>query len=83
MNYEEYDVPTDELPLIEFTAHDRCDRCQAQALSLAYHFEHGELMFCLHHRKEHAQNMLDEGWTIIDDYEAIERLSTNQYLAPL
>lgn len=68
----------EETPLIEFTAHDRCDRCGAQAYSLARHETFGELMFCLHHRKKFVDVMLDEGWEIIDDYEAISRLADNQ-----
>lgn len=66
-----------ETPLIEFTAEDRCDRCRARAYTLARHEDFGELMFCLHHRREHADIMLDEGWEIIDDYEAMSRLADN------
>lgn len=64
----------DELPLIEFTADDRCDRCGAQAYTLARHEDFGELMFCLHHRKETVDTLMDTGWLVIDDYEAIERI---------
>lgn len=66
-----------ELPLIEFTAGDRCDRCGAQAYTLARHDEFGELLFCLHHRREHVNALLDEGWEIVDDYEAMSRLADN------
>lgn len=67
-------VDTDT-PLIEFSVEDRCDRCGAQAYSLARkHDAASELLMCLHHRREYADNMMDEGWEIVDDYEAIERL---------
>lgn len=64
-------------PLIELTANDRCDRCGAQAYTLSRHDAFGELLWCLHHRKEVVDNLLDEGWEIVDDYEAISRLADN------
>lgn len=64
----------EDLPLIEFTAQDRCDRCGAQAYSMARHEEYSSLLFCLHHRKQHYDMLLDSGWEVVDDYEAIERL---------
>lgn len=66
-----------EAPCIDFTAEDRCDRCGAQAYTLARHEDFGELMFCLHHRRENVDILLDEGWEIIDDYEAMSRLADN------
>ena len=38
----------------DLTALDRCDRCGAQALVRAT-LEHGELMFCGHHSRQHAE----------------------------
>ena len=35
------------------TALDRCDRCGAQALVRAV-LPHGELLFCGHHARQHA-----------------------------
>lgn len=65
-------------PILEFTAHDRCDRCGSQAYSLAKHDEMStDLLFCLHHRKQHVDALLDDGWEVIDDYEAISRLADN------
>lgn len=64
----------EDLPLIEFTALDRCDRCGSQAYSLARHPDYSALLFCLHHRKTHYEMLLDCGWEVIDDYEGIERL---------
>ena len=66
-----------EAPVVEFTAHDRCDGCGAQAYTLA-RSEFGELLFCLHHRKASIDSLLDAGWEIIDDYAAIERLVDGQ-----
>lgn len=36
------------------TALDRCDRCGAQAFVRAT-LEHGELLFCGHHARQHAE----------------------------
>lgn len=36
------------------TAHDRCDRCGAQALVRAT-LAHGELLFCGHHGRQYGQ----------------------------
>lgn len=66
-----------EMPLIDFTAEDRCDRCGAQAYTLAKNENCGELLFCLHHRRQHVNALLDEGWEIVDDYEAMSRLADN------
>lgn len=70
-----------DLPLIEFTALDRCDRCGAQAYTMAQRKDMpAELLFCLHHSKEYRNPLMDEGWTVVDDYEAIQRLTNpNRY----
>lgn len=64
-----------ELPLVEFTAHDRCDGCGAQAYHLATHSEHTELLLCMHHGKRSIDKLTDEGWVVTSDYEALSRLS--------
>lgn len=64
----------EELPLIEFTAHDRCDRCGAQAYTLAKNPDFGELLFCAHHSREYRLNLFQEGWSISDDAEGLESL---------
>ncbi len=48
-----HDTPTDTgtTPL---TAHDRCDRCGAQAYVRATLPGGTELLFCAHHAREHA-----------------------------
>jgi hypothetical protein len=58
---------------IEFTAHDRCDRCIGQAY-IAYRKGALELLFCLHHGKRHNTALEVDGWTPFFDYGAIERL---------
>lgn len=61
-------------PVIEFTAHDRCDRCGAQAYTMATKEGCSELLFCLHHRNEHYDALLDQDWKVIDDAAALENL---------
>lgn len=62
-------------PVLDFSAEDRCDRCGAQAYSLAQQVGFAELLFCLHHRKQNIDALLDNGWEVIDDYEAIANLA--------
>lgn len=58
--------------ILEFTANDRCDRCGAQAYSLAIHPDAAsELMFCVHHRRQHTTALYSKGWKIIDDAERL------------
>lgn len=64
----------EDTPLIEFTAHDRCDRCIGRAYTLAKHEEFGELMFCPHHSRNYRQALFDDGWEIIDDTLGLEEL---------
>lgn len=52
----------------------RCDRCFAEAYSTARKDSIGELYFCVHHRNQSYNALLNDGWTVIDDTEAIERL---------
>lgn len=60
-------------PSVEFSAEDRCDRCGAQALISAE--KNGqELLFCLHHGKQHHLALEVDDWTIAYDVPAIERL---------
>jgi hypothetical protein len=60
-------------PSIEFTAHDRCDKCGAQAYA-AYKKDDLELLFCLHHAKQHNLTLECEGWQPYYDLVALERL---------
>ena len=62
-----------EYPSIEFSALDRCDRCVGQAY-IAYRKNDLELLFCLHHSKQHNLALEVEGCNAFYDYNAIERL---------
>lgn len=58
------------LEMVAFTSDDICDvKCPAQALALAKKEGTGELMFCWHHKEEHGEALLDQGWEIVEDYE--------------
>lgn len=68
-----------DLPLIEFSALDRCDGCGARAYSAARREDMPqELLFCIHHRKQHEYALLDQGWEIIDGTEALEFLADSE-----
>lgn len=59
--------------MVSFTAEDRCDRCAAQAYHLAR--KNGlELYLCIHHHRDHHNDLLDTGWEIVSDQEAIDNL---------
>lgn len=47
------------------TAHDRCDRCGAQAYAVAFK-DNLDLMFCNHHFTKHQGALEDQGFVIID-----------------
>lgn len=63
-----------ELPVIEFSSEDRCDRCGAQAYAVAMKEGSADLLFCVHHRRANYDVLLDKGWTVIDDVAGLERL---------
>ncbi len=44
-------------PTPQFTALDRCDRCGAQAYVRVELSSGGELLFCAHHAREHAEKL--------------------------
>lgn len=67
----------DKNPSIEFTALDRCDRCVAQAYA-SYKKDDLELLFCLHHAKQHNLALECSGWTAAYDFAGIERLVDNE-----
>ena len=50
-------VTTAVAPSPQFTAFDRCDRCGAQAYVRVELASGGELMFCAHHAREHADKL--------------------------
>lgn len=54
-------------PSPKFTALDRCDRCGAQAYVRVELATGGELMFCAHHAREHADKLHQVASTIHDE----------------
>ena len=53
-----------------FTAHDRCDRCGAQAMVRAT-FTAGFLLFCGHHGRQHLPVMVELAVEIHDEGMAL------------
>lgn len=54
------EVAAPEAPASLFTAKDRCDRCGAQAKTLAL-FVAGPLLFCGHHTKKYLAGLAAAG----------------------
>lgn len=54
-------------PSPKFTALDRCDRCGAQAYVRVELASGGELMFCAHHAREHADKLHQVASSIHDE----------------
>lgn len=54
-------------PSPEFTALDRCDRCGAQAYVRVQLASGGELLFCGHHAREHADKLQKVAAAIHDE----------------
>ncbi|MBV7432114.1 DUF7455 domain-containing protein [Dermabacteraceae bacterium P13115] len=49
------------------TANDRCDRCGAQAYVKVSLVAGGELMFCAHHARAHADALNNVAAEVIDE----------------
>lgn len=60
-------VSTAVAPSPEFTALDRCDRCGAQAYVRVELASGGELLFCAHHAREHAEKLQQVALAIHDE----------------
>lgn len=58
-------------PTPQFSALDRCDRCGAQAYVRVELVSGGELLFCVHHAREHADKLQQVAATIHDDSERL------------
>jgi hypothetical protein len=67
----------DHAPL---TAADRCDRCGAQAYVRVTLETGGELLFCAHHGREHADKLREVARDIQDE---TGRLGSTPTTAPL
>ncbi|MDQ4084574.1 MAG: hypothetical protein M3165_02040 [Actinomycetota bacterium] len=53
------------------TAEDRCDRCGAQAYIRVELNGGGELLFCAHHGREHADKLRSVAQNIHDESERL------------
>jgi hypothetical protein len=60
-------VTTALAPGSALSAADRCDRCGAQAYVRVTLTSGGELLFCAHHSREHAEKLKDIAITIHDE----------------
>jgi hypothetical protein len=60
-------VTTAVAPSPQFTALDRCDRCGAQAYVRVELTSGGELLFCAHHAREHADELQRVAASIQDE----------------
>ena len=54
-------------PSSTLSAADRCDRCGAQAYVRVTLTSGGELLFCAHHSREHAEKLRNIAITIHDE----------------
>ena len=54
------------------TAADRCDRCGAQAYIRVELNSGGELLFCAHHGRAHADKLRDVALAIHDETERLD-----------
>ena len=54
-------------PSAKLTALDRCDRCGAQAYLRVELSSGGELLFCAHHAREHAEKIRQVAAAIQDE----------------
>lgn len=54
-------------PTVQLTALDRCDRCGAQAYVRVELAVGGELLFCAHHAREHADKLQQVAAAIQDE----------------
>jgi hypothetical protein len=62
------------------TAADRCDRCGAQAYIRVELNSGGELLFCAHHGRAHADKLRDIATAIHDETERLEETPANASL---
>ena len=53
------------------TSADRCDRCGAQAYVRATLANGGELLFCAHHGREHAERLTQVDAVIHDETDRL------------
>ncbi len=61
-------------PLRPLTAHDRCDRCGAQAYVRATLLSGGELLFCGHHYAQHEANIFPLLQEVLDETKRLRSI---------
>jgi hypothetical protein len=54
------------------TAHDRCDRCGAQAYLRIEFAGGGELLFCAHHSRQHEQRVRSIAVSVHDETSKLD-----------
>jgi ribosomal protein S14 len=54
------------------TAQDRCDRCGAQAYVRAVLPGGGDLLFCRHHARAHADRLREVAVSVLDESDRLE-----------
>jgi hypothetical protein len=69
-------VDTAFAPSPQFTALDRCDRCGAQAYVRIHLLSGGELLFCAHHAREHAEKLQQVAADIQDETGQLSKTPT-------
>jgi hypothetical protein len=62
---------TAALATTPLTAADRCDRCGAQAYLRVLLMSGGELLFCAHHGREHADKLRTVALNIHDETDRL------------
>jgi hypothetical protein len=72
---------TTTLAATSLSAADRCDRCGAQAYVRVVLTNGGELLFCAHHGREHADALTAAAASIQDETERL--VSATSATAPL
>ncbi len=63
---------TQALATAPLRAADRCDRCGAQAYVRALLPDGGELLFCAHHGRKHADALKSKGAEIVDETDRLQ-----------
>lgn len=53
--------------VVSLSAQDRCDRCGAQAYTIASRADvPSDLLFCKHHTRDVEPALLEQGWTVVE-----------------
>jgi hypothetical protein len=55
------------------TKADRCDRCGSEAFFLAIKDDLHPLLFCAHHGRKYMDQMISQGWEILDESHRIDK----------